>query len=89
MGGAPENLFKNEAMINDIKEVMPHFSEYLDKWGISGAAGLAKPLRELLFDGLRSALLSNEVDVENVAGSNALMKLINELDQRLADETKR
>lgn len=86
MGG--ENMFKDEEVTKEIKGVMPHFSDYLDKYGVSGAAGLAHPLRELVFEAIRTALSSNESDVENAVASNQIVNLINELNQKMAEQTR-
>jgi hypothetical protein len=59
-------LFATSKMIDQIKDVMPHLSEYLDKHGLSGAAQLADPLRDLLLKAIRTALDESENE-ENAA----------------------
>ncbi|MGN6848576.1 MAG: hypothetical protein ACTHJK_03715 [Sphingomicrobium sp.] len=83
-GMGDEKLFKDEEVIREIKEVMPHFSDYLDKWGVTGAVQLMRPLRELIFEAVRTALTNDDEDLENVVASGRVMSLINELDETLS-----
>lgn len=81
--GVGGKYFKDEYVINEIKEILPHFSDYLDKWGLAGAAQLADRVRDLLFESLRAALNTNEDDVANVAATRAIMKLVCDLDAQV------
>lgn len=74
-----EKLFKTSAMIDDIKEVMPHFNDYLDQYGMAGAAQLADPLRDLLLDAIRATLQDSENDGK---AAKKVMQLIETFEQQ-------
>ena len=73
--GAGKNYTDDQKLIEQIKEVMPHFSEYLDQWGISGAAGLAIPLRDAILKSLKTALSSNDADVADAVAAREIVEL--------------
>ena len=50
-----DKILDLETMMKKLKDTMPHFNDFLDKHGLSGAARLVDPLRELLFESLRAA----------------------------------
>lgn len=72
-----DKFFATSKMIDEIKEVMPHFNDYLDKHGMSGAAQLADPLRDLLLNAIRTTL--QESENEGVAAKK-VMQLIKDFE---------
>ena len=75
------SVMKDEAFaIAPIKDVMPHFSDYLDKYGLSGATQLIDPLRELLLTALRSALDDREGEDQ---GMDRVIKMIDRFNSSL------
>lgn len=74
-----EKLFATTKMIDEIKEVMPHFKDYLDKYGIAGAAQLADPLRELLLNAIRATLQESENEEK---AAKAVLKLIESFEKQ-------
>lgn len=79
-----EQFFQVDGVIDPIKEVLPHFSAYLDKHGVSGAAHLIDPLRELLFSSLRTCLTSTDAEEQDMT---AVIGAISRLDQYLGSQT--
>jgi hypothetical protein len=65
--GMGAKMFKEDKILNEIKAVLPHFADYLDQWGVAGAAGLASNLRDLVFEALQVTVKNissdpNEID---------------------------
>jgi hypothetical protein len=80
--GETEKFFDSAKMISAIKDVMPHFSDYLDKFGVSGAAHLVDPLREMVFQTVAASLEAEDADEKSLAD---VVKMMEQLDQSLAD----
>ena len=85
IGISDGKFFKDEAVVNSIKEILPHFSDYLEKYGVVGAANLIDPLRDLLLSSLRSCLMSTDVEQQDM---NSIIGAIAELDRLLAEKSK-
>lgn len=83
--GVGGKYLKDSHSIDEIKNVLPHFSDYLDKWGISGAAHLAQNLRDLVFKGLKAAIANDDSDVVNLIAAREMVKLTKEYDQKLTE----
>ena len=60
-------MLNDEKVVANIKTVMPHFADYLEKYGITGAAHLAGPVRNLLLEALRAALQGSDDDEKNLS----------------------
>lgn len=68
-----DKLFATSKVVDEIKAVMPHLSDYLDKNGLVGAAHLADPLRDLLLKAIRTTL---EDSNERGIGTQRIVELI-------------
>lgn len=79
--GLDKKMFKEDDMINQIKTVVPHFSQYLDDHGIAGAAGLANILRDLVLDSLKLTVKNLGSDMDDIAEIREIMKKLNEFGQ--------
>ena len=60
-------MLNDDKVIANIKSVMPHFADYLEKYGITGAAHLADPVRNLLLEALRAVLQGSDDDEKNLS----------------------
>lgn len=71
--GVGKNMFKEDEILNDIKKVLPHFSQYLDEYGLAGAAGLARNLRDLVLDSLKVTIKNLSSDQEEIEEIHDIM----------------
>jgi hypothetical protein len=82
VAGMGDKMFKDEGVVEDIKKVIPHFSEYLDKYGITGAAGLSNILRESTFESIKLTLNNLSVDQNEIQGIHDVMDKISKIGER-------
>jgi hypothetical protein len=80
--GDTEKLLSHEKMIEAIKEVMPHLSAFLDQFGVTGAANVVDPLRELLLQTIVASFDAEEGDEKNLS---ELVRMFQKLDQTMAE----
>jgi hypothetical protein len=79
-----ENMWDEDTVFKAIKSVMPHVAQHIDKHGISAAAHLADPLRDLLIKSLRASLISSESDEQIL---KEIMESMKKLDASLEEKT--
>lgn len=79
-----EKLFNNKGIVNSIKEVMPHMSEYLDKYDIVGVGHLMGPLRALVLKSIRSVIFDDQTDIENLVASGGILNALSQIDAEVA-----
>jgi hypothetical protein len=71
----PAKLFKDEHVKNLLKEVLPHYSEYIDKFGAFGFHDLLEVLEKKLFSELQKTLRGEEEDQASLEQAAKIMEL--------------
>lgn len=79
--GVDKTMFKEEDMINQIKTVVPHFSQFLDDHGLAGAAGLATILRDQVLESLKATLKNLGSDMDEIAEIHEILGKLSEFGQ--------
>ena len=74
-----DKMFDLDSMLKKMKEVMPHFSDFLDQNGLGGAARLVDPLREVLFESLRGAALTGGDDQQYAEQMTIALKTLDDI----------
>lgn len=81
-----EKMFNEKGMTDLIKEVMPHMTEYLDKYDVAGFAHLSGPLRDLVLKSVRSVIFNDQADIDNLVASGGIMKALEQMDAAMGAE---
>ena len=82
----PAKLFKDEHVKNLLKEVLPHYSEYIDKFGSFGFHDLLEELEKRLFAELQKTLRGEEEDQASLERAAKIMELAHKVAADLQTE---
>jgi hypothetical protein len=74
LGENPERLLNLQAARDVVKSALPHYAEYVDKWGVH--VSLLDELENRLLEELRRTLEGTELDAESLARSANIMKQV-------------
>lgn len=78
-------IWDETSLAGSLKKVMPHVSEYIDKYGVIGAAHLVAPLRELTLSKITHDVFENSSDLDDVKSSAEIIELIDSMDGQLRE----